>query len=457
MINIQLFNISYIQQLYTYCTKDEKLMKEKQIKLIKLIIAILGINDKFTINRIKLLLGYPTFVLKKNNEENISLFGANIMNNDINTEIYKYISYNQIKKERCLLSFLFPSYHSKNEENKLDENDRNDLIYELINNCLGLNEAKEGNYILFKTLYLMQSRSIKYNNLYEEIKEILKNANQKNNNKYDIHKIEKAEKECIELIKFETDNENYIIEMSQNKKPSNNKNYKTKPKLSEIFKSSEILIEDDNNKEYIGNISNYIPHEIGKIKIILTARNQNISIFRFEYFTTYFTKKELITLSEEKKEFKYDNIRRENLSEDNNNEDNNKLLTLDFSVIKEKKNEKDFLFFINQNFNNYRMIMIENKDVLNKKITKSSLIRYYLISKYKSDFKIDIIKKETNKDILNNFYLPDKIHNFVGENGFCNLFNIHRIKNEFNFLSHSSIGINIKTANAENYFKEYFE
>ena len=453
----KLFTINYIQKLYTYCSKDKKLMKEKQIKLFKLIIAILGINDKFTINRIKLLLGYPTLVFKENIEENISLFGVTIMNNDINTEIYEYISYNHIKKERCLLSFLFPSCHSNNKENKLDENDRNDLIYELINNCLGLNEAKEGNYILFKTLYLMQSRSIKYNNLYEEIKEILKNANQKNNNKYDIHKIEKAEKECIELIKYETDNENYIIEISQGKKPSKDKNYKTKPKLSEIFKSSEYIIEDNNIKEYIGNISNYIPHEIGKIKIILTAANQNMSIFRFEYFTTYFTKKELITLTEEKKEFKYDNIRRGNLSEDNNKEDNNRVLTLDFSIIKEKKNEKDFLFFINQNLRNNRMIVIENKDVLNKKLIKSSLIRYYLISKSKSVFKIDIIKKETNKDILNNFYLPDKIHNFVGDNGFCNLLNIHRIKNEFNFLSQSSIGINIKTANAENYFKEYFE
>ena len=107
-------------------------------------------------------MGYPTLVFKENIEENISLFGVNIINNDINTEIFEYISYNQIKKERCLLSFLFPSCHNNNDENKLDINDRNEFIYELINNCLGFNETKEGNYILFKTLYLMQSRSIKY-------------------------------------------------------------------------------------------------------------------------------------------------------------------------------------------------------------------------------------------------------------------------------------------------------
>ena len=103
------------------------------------------------------------------------------------------------------------------------------------------------------------------------------------------------------------------------------------------------------------------------------------------------------------------------------------------------------------------MIVIENKDVLNKKIIKSSIIRYYLISKNKSVFKIEIIKKESNKDILNNFYLPDNIRSFVEENGFCNLLNIHRIKNEFNFLTPTSIGISIKTLNAEKYFKDNFE
>ena len=49
--------------------------------------------------------------------------------------------------------------------------------------------------------------------------------------------------------------------------------------------------------------------------------------------------------------------------------------------------------------NNYKMIEIENKNVLNKKIIKSSLIRYYLISKIKNVVKVDIIKNETNKDI----------------------------------------------------------
>ena len=166
----------------------------------------------------------------------------------------------------------------------------------------------------------------------------------------------------------------------------------------------------------------------------------------------------VITLYEKNEEFKYDNAKQGKNSENNYNEDNeyNKLI-LDFSILKEKKNEQAFLSFISENMNNYKMIEIENKNVLNKKIIKSSLIRYYLISKIKNVVKVDIIKNETNKDILNNFYLPDTIFNYVEEKGFCNLLNTHRIKIEFNFLTQRSIGLNVQTINAEKYFNENFE
>ena len=44
-----------------------------------------------------------------------------------------------------------------------------------------------------------------------------------------------------------------------------------------------------------------------------------MSIFRFEYFTTYFTKKQLITLYEKNEEFKYDNAKQGKNSENNYN------------------------------------------------------------------------------------------------------------------------------------------
>ena len=58
------------------------------------------------------------------------------------------------------------------------------------------------------------------------------------------------------------------------------------------------------------------------------------------------------------------------------------------------------------------MIIIENKDVINTKIIKCSLIRYYMIRKnnevFKANFDFKIIKSRS-KDILNSFYLPDDI------------------------------------------------
>ena len=229
------------------------------------------------------------------------------MNNDINKEIFKYISYNNITKERCILSFLFPSSYEKNTKNFLDENDRNDLIYELIKSCMGLNEEKEGNYILFKNLYLMQSRTIKYDNLYLEMKEILENANNKNNNnKYDLKKIKEVEKQCIELLEYEIDSLNSTINEPEKEEK---KTLRTKPILPDAFKSNESIIDEAENKNYLGVINDIIPFDIGKIEIILIISNKILSIFRFNYYTTYFTKKELIDLYNEKKVFIYDNIK----------------------------------------------------------------------------------------------------------------------------------------------------
>jgi hypothetical protein len=143
------------------------------------------------------------------------------------------------------------------------------------------------------------------------MKAILENANKTNNNKYDLSEIKKEEKECIKLIGYETDAAYYLIKMSVSKNPSAAKeekeknSMKTKPELSERFKTSQDLIDEKINKEFTGVICDIIPHEIGKIEIIPVASSKTLSIFRFEYFTTYYTRKELSTLAEEKNEFLY--------------------------------------------------------------------------------------------------------------------------------------------------------
>ena len=308
----------------------------------------------------------------------------------------------------------------------------------------------------------MQSRNIIYDNLYQEIKNILENANKKNNNKYDLLKFKSAENECIRLIEYETGVANHHIRISKSKDPSieKDKKFRTKPKLSSIFINSQTLIEEKVNKNFIGFISNIIPHEIGKIQIIPVATSRNLSIFRFEYFTTYFTKKEINNLSEEKKEFIYSFIKRDKPSENENNiENDDENLVVDFSTLIEKNNEKDFMIYIDDILKNKKEIIIVNKDIINEKKLKSTLIRYYLLNKTKKTvFQIKINKSnDIEKDMENNYYLPNQLYDFVDENQIKNIINVYRIKYDYNFLKSESIGINIKISNAEKYFKEFLE
>ena len=134
--------------------RQKKIQDNKiKIKLIKFIFGILEIIDKYAFSRFEILLGYPNLVILEKDEINKNSnslnFGINIMNNNINEEIFEYISYNHIIKERCVLANLFPSKYNKNMD-ILEENDRLDLIYELIEICFGYNQNKNGNYFLFK-------------------------------------------------------------------------------------------------------------------------------------------------------------------------------------------------------------------------------------------------------------------------------------------------------------------
>ena len=379
------FNKKYIQKLYTY-VENNQLYNDK-IKIIKLIYGILDIIDKYTCNRIQMLLGYPTLIMKQTKGNILPIFGVGLLNNNnINQEIFKYINYNHIRKEKCILAMLFPSSDRKDNSIILEENDRLDLIYELIKRSLGFNERNQGNYFLFKYIYLMQSRKICYENLYVEIKNLLETANMNNNNKYDLYKLRSNERQCIKLIKFETDELYYLINLTCKIDPflQDNKNYIPKPELPECFNSCKEFINDKISKDFYGLLSYIIPDEIGKIKINLTASNDSLSIIRFEYYTTYFTKRELLSLDEDKKEFTYENVKRENYDDENikgDEDDNPKIM--DFSIFKNKKSEKEFILYIDNILKESSSIVIENNNVLGKKAVKNCLIRYYILSKKK--------------------------------------------------------------------------
>ena len=54
-----------------------------------------------------------------------------------------------------------------------------------------------------------------------------------------------------------------------------------------------------------------VPFQTQRILINLIASNDNLSLFKFEYFTNYFTKKELLTFNEEEKQFSFEFIKRD--------------------------------------------------------------------------------------------------------------------------------------------------
>ena len=444
-----MFNLDIIQKLYNYCLKDKDKIKEKQIKLMQLIFDILDIKDRYIEYRTRLLLGFPTLVMQSSDNTFIQKFGVNILNNDINKEIYEYSNYNLIKKDRCVLSYLFPSMYYKNDENKLEDSDRCDLIYELINRALGLNENNEGNYFLFKTLYLMQSRSIKYDNLYQEMKSILEKTG---NDKYDLNKINQAEKGIIQFVNYEVENMKKTIDKHNS---GNDEKNESKPNLPEQYNKWEELLNLNFKVDYIGCVSNIFPNDIGKIEIITKLEHKKLNVLRFKIYTTYFTKKELIAFSSQNKPFTYENVERGSPSIDNKKE-NEKIL--DFSIFQEKKDLKEFISYIIELLKENNKVIIENKDIINKYEIKNTLNKFYALSNdNKNVIKSQITYGEMFIDEINNFYLPEYIYNSVEENQAINLFNVHSLKNEYKFFESNDIGISIKCAKYDKYYKDIFK
>ena len=377
----------------------------------------------------------------------IPKFGLNLLNNDINKEIFEYSNCNLIKKNNCVLSYLFPSCYNKNEENKLEEKDRCDLIYDLINISLGLNNNNnDGNYFLFKTLYLMQSRSIKYDNLYQEMKIILAKTG---NDRYDLNKIKNAEINAIQYVNYEIYSS---INFIKGNKKGNKYNNINKPNLPNIyFKWGKIILDIFQKSQFIGCISNLFPFEIGKIEINEKASNDKCEIFRFKFYTTYFTKEELTNLFNQNKPFIYENIKRDipNLNDNNIGNISNpaeKIFTTDFSIFEEKKDMKELIEYIKERLKNNKIVVIKNEDILNKCEIKNTFITYYILNKDKNNniMRTKITIDNMELDEISNCYLPELIFNSINENQVTNIFDVHRLKSEFKFFENNDIGLKIK-------------
>ena len=175
-----------------------------------------------------------------------------------------------------------------------------------------------------------------------------------------------------------------------------------------------------------------------------------------EYFTTYFTKKEIMTLSEEKNDFIYENIRRNENKEKDKSDDDDEAILRDFSIFKGKKSEKELIVEINELLEENEKVIIENDELKNEKDIKNCLIRYYILSKKKNTLvKLKEQKMEMSKDIENNYYMPELVIDSVLKNEVSNAINIHRIKDKLKFLNLNDLGVGIVVTNYDKYYNEY--
>ena len=149
-----------------------------------------------------------------------------------------------------------------NEENKsMIDKERKDLIYDFLKLML----VGKGNYNIFKYIYLSPSRCILYNNLFEEMLDILEQENKRENyNIYNLEEIkinagicsEKINNEVSLMLKYLTESDIIGDEIE----------YKLPEKMQEYY------VQIDDIDKFIGSNPNLIPGDICKEKILMLTQ-----------------------------------------------------------------------------------------------------------------------------------------------------------------------------------------
>jgi len=433
-INIKLFRI--FNDL-----EEEKINEDFLNFLLELIIM----DNKFILERFESFLGYPSLIIKsvpneksedsEINNDNIKnvkkeyhqkwpLFGEKLINGDINRHIYEYKCKNHIKNNLCILSLLFPNdYDEENNKDKnISEKFKKKLIIDILNNCL----KEKNNYYLFKYIYLMPSRNLLYNNLYEEMIFILKDEKI-----FDLEEIKIKEKNFIKRIENEIEN--------------SIKTFKIKDK--EIKRKINMYYDDDDHFEYMNNMDNFIgfksdiiPGEIVREEISEIAKTYSLSIQRIEYFTKY---------------YKFDELRNALLNKNKYYEYKIKNIDLEKQEIKQKEITKIFYDVSIQNENSlfYSLFekrkdyyVLEDKSLGNNIYSESTIIRYNFLNT-DIDEKKFIAKIKFKKECLYNkrinVFWPDFIYGKVESNNYTNFCTIYKMKGDLPFIEFDDNGVNI--------------
>ena len=279
-----------ITQLFDYLIEEKKVTKEDCIinYILKIFYSLAIVNCDKVFQRFKHILGYPNPIIIEIKQEDDSpqspkqkwpIFGEKLINGNIDKQIYEFVNINHRNKILCLLRLLLPN---ENDDINIPKDIVKKYIIKLIENCLGEKE----NYSLFKYLYLNPGRSLRYENLYQEMKHIVIEQDKK----YNFEQFSEKEAKFIEQIQKEVETSikklkeediNADEEVSDDENP---------PPLSAKMGFN---CPDENMKKFLGFNCNIIPGDIVREEIVQIASGDYLAMFRLEYYAKYYDTKTL--------------------------------------------------------------------------------------------------------------------------------------------------------------------
>ena len=497
------FNSQSLFDLFEYSTKKNKISD-----MNKVLFGLLEINDKYIFDRLNYLLGYPTLIIKdvdndddnktqkekekekneindlynEEEKENIikekkeeikihyqwPLFGERLINEKGDAEyklhrnIFKYISHYHERDDFCLLSRLMPEIDENgeivNKVNKsITDKQRKDLIYDFLKLIL----VGKGNYNIFKYIYLSPSRCILYNNLFEEMLDILEQENIKEKSEiYNLEEIKKNAEICAEKVNYEVSL--MLKYLTDSDLVGDEIEYKLPEKMQEYF------VQIDDVDKFIGSNPNLIPGDICKEKILILTQEGGLYLLRLEYFTEFKTPEEIrnkliLQLKKDNNQIEESKLKEENKekSDAKNSENSNQEYNdsedldseispkLDISDIKHELDKKDFLteilrkYLLDKNILTIKDSSFSEKK--RKRKIKSTLIRFIMLNltTQHSPMLIQISHKDIPDEVKSNFYHQLSFWDLLKYTEASNFLNIYRIRNDLPFLKKKQIGINI--------------
>ena len=322
-----------IVQVYEYMSQDETI--DKMDYLIKILYSLSIVNNEHVLERYLHILGYPNPIIRDIPRDNPSpelpkqkwpIFGEKLINGNIDTQIYEFVNINRRNKKLCLLGLLLPNDNDENNDMIIPKEKVKDIIIKLIENCLG----EKNNYSLFKYLYLNPARSLRYENLYQEMKQIVLNEDKE----YNFEKYSEKEGKFIQQIEKEVEHSIKDFQEEGMEVYDDEENFNPPPSSGEI----DFKCEDKNMKQFIGFNCNIIPGEIIREEIVQIAKGDTLAMYRIEYYSKYFDTKELREKLLNKKEEKED---KKEDDKENENKDKNEEIGKEENVVENKDENKE--------------------------------------------------------------------------------------------------------------------